>query len=376
MDKPDYYKILGISRQAPPQEIDRAYRKLARRYHPELNPGDEQAEQMYHQIVEAYEVLSDPRKRQIYDRYGEYREELDSEARASADLLFEGFDFGMGEKSFGDIFEELFGLESAARKKEPRRGEDVEIPLALTFEQALTGTTATLTVRRSETCSGCQGRGETSDSPTTCVRCGGSGRKQISRGRLRLSARCDHCQGTGRSHPLCPLCRGETRTPVEETITVQIPPGVDTGSRIRVPEKGEAGRYGGPPGDLYIVTNVGTHPFFLRKGDNIHCTVPITVAEAILGAKIEVPTIRGRAWLRIPPGTHSGQVFRLREQGVPSLRGDVCGDQYVEVTIVIPRLVDQRSRELIREFEQRNPENPRAPLAAIDPIIRQREGQE
>lgn len=374
MDKPDYYAILGVSREATPQEIDRAYRKLARRYHPELNPGDEEAEEIFRRIAEAYEVLSDPRKRQIYDRYGEYREDLDPEARPAADVLFEGFDFGLGEKSFGDIFEELFG-EEAARKKEPQRGADLEVPLAVTFEQALTGTTATVTVRRSETCSMCGGRGETSEPPTTCFRCGGSGRKQISRGRLRLSARCDHCQGTGRSHPLCPRCRGETRTPLTETITVQIPPGVDTGSRIRVPDKGEAGLYGGPPGDLYIVTNVGTHPFFVRKGDNIYCTVPITVAEAILGAKIEVPTIRGKAWLRIPPGTHSGQVFRLREHGVPSLRGDVCGDQYVEVKIVIPRLVDQRSRELIREFEERNPENPRAELARIAPIIRQPDGE-
>jgi len=197
------------------------------------------------------------------------------------------------------------------------------------------------------------------------------------RGRLRLSITCQHCAGKGKARPVCPTCGGATsgaRVPITETITVEIPPGVGTGSRIRVAGKGDAGPYGGPPGDLYIVTNVGQHPFFTRKGDNIYCTIPITIAEAVVGARIEVPTISGQASLRIPPGTQPGQVFRLREKGVRSLRG-ARGDQYVEVQVVIPRLVDERSKELLRQFERFNPQTPRQALEGTEPLVPETESK-
>jgi len=370
MEKRDYYEILGVTRRATRAEITRAYKKLARKYHPELNPGDEEARRKFEEIIEAYEVLSDPKKRALYDRYGLRRDEMSEGGtqRTASDIIFEGFDFS-AEESFGDFLEELFAPSAGKRVKAPQRGGDLEVPVALSFEQALRGTTVTVTVTRRQTCPRCEGRGEVEGPRGTCFRCGGTGRRPTSRGPLRLSVRCEHCEGTGRSAPICPLCHGETRLPIEESLEVKIPAGVDTGSRIRVEGKGDAGLYGGPPGDLYVVTNVQAHPFFVRKGDNIYCTIPITITEAVLGAKIEVPTLWGKATLRIPPGTQSGQIFRLREQGAPSLRGDVRGDQYVEVRVVIPRLIDQRSRELMREFERLNPENPRTELMLVAGLL-------
>jgi molecular chaperone DnaJ len=369
MTRRDYYEILGVTRRATRAEITRAYKRLARKYHPELNPGDEEARRRFEEIAEAYEVLSDPKKRALYDRYGWRRDEMpEAQEKKTADIIFEGFDFS-AEESFGDFLEELFGPPEHKRARAPQRGADLEVPVALSFEQALRGTTIVVTVARSQTCPRCEGRGEIEGPVGTCFRCGGTGRRPTTRGPLRLSVRCQQCEGTGRSAPICPVCHGETRIPVKESVEVKIPAGVDTGSRVRVEGKGEAGLYGGPPGDLYIVPNVQAHPFFVRKGDNIYCTVPITITEAILGAKIEVPTLWGRATLRIPPGTQSGQIFRLREQGAPSLRGDVRGDQYVEVKVVIPRLIDQRSRELMREFERLNPENPRAELMHLAGLL-------
>jgi len=370
MVKRDYYEILGVTRRATRAEITRAYKRLARKYHPELNPGDEEARRRFEEVAEAYEVLSDPKKRALYDRYGLRRDEMSEGAREkrTADIIFEGFDFSV-EESFGDFLEELFSPLAQKRAKVPERGADLEVPVALSFEQALRGTTVTVTVARRQTCPRCEGRGEIEGPVGTCFRCGGTGRRVITRGPLRLSVRCHQCEGTGHSAPICPLCQGETRISLEESFEVKIPAGVDTGSRIRLEGKGDAGLYGGPPGDLYIVTNVQAHPFFVRKGDNIYCTVPITISEAILGAKIEVPTLWGKATLRIPPGTQSGQIFRLREQGAPSLRGDLRGDQYVEVRVLIPRLIDQRSRELIREFERLNPENPRIEFMGLAGLL-------
>jgi len=370
MVKRDYYEILGVTRRATRAEITRAYKKLARKYHPELNPGDEEARRRFEEIAEAYEVLSDPKKRALYDRYGLRRDEMPEEAegKRAADIIFEGFDFS-AEESFGDFLEELFSPQAQRRAKVPERGADLEVPVALSFEQALRGTTVTVTVTRQHTCPRCEGRGEIAGPVGLCFRCGGTGRRVITRGPLRLSVRCHQCDGTGQSAPICPLCQGETRIPQEESLEVKIPAGVDTGSRIRLEGKGDAGPYGGPPGDLYVVTNVQAHPFFVRKGDNIYCTVPITISEAVLGAKIEVPTLWGKATLRIPPGTQSGQIFRLREQGAPSLRGDMRGDQYVEVRVLIPRLIDQRSRELMREFERLNPENPRTEFMSLAGLL-------
>jgi molecular chaperone DnaJ len=369
----DYYKTLGVKRGATQEEIRKAYRRLARKYHPDLNPGDKAAEEKFKQLSEAYDVLSDPKKREVYDKFGTYSDNIREAARGPAGA---GFDFdwsvfsggagaGAGSASggsFRDIFSELFGGARGAStqaRPQPQRGADIEIPLALSFEEAINGLTTNINVRRSETCARCLGSGEAGTGLFSCATCNGTGKISTGGGFLRFDQSCPDCNGTGKRRAPCPSCHGKGVAPKYETVKVRIPAGVDTGSRVRVSGKGEAGLKGAPPGDLYIITNVSPHRIFTRKGDNIYCVVPITLPEAALGAKIEVPTVSGKAQLRIPPGTQSGQVFRLREKGAPSLRGSTRGDQYVEVKIVLPKIIDEDSKNLLREFAKRNPENPR-----------------
>ncbi len=372
----DYYKILGVKRAATQEEIRKAYRRLARKYHPDLNPGDKAAEEKFKQLSEAYDVLSDQKKREIYDKYGTYSDNIRDAGRGTAGP---GVDFdwsvftnatgagatGGGSGSFRDIFSELFGggtRTTTQAQPQPQRGADIEIPLALNFEEAINGLTTSINVRRSETCVRCQGAGEAQTGQLLCVSCNGTGKISTGGGFLRFDQNCADCNGTGKRRPPCQGCNGKGSLPKYETVKVRIPAGVDTGSRVRVSGKGEAGMKGAPAGDLYIITNVSPHPIFARKGDNIYCTVPITLPEAALGAKIEVPTVSGKAQLRIPPGTQSGQVFRLREKGAPSLRGNTRGDEYVEVKIVLPNIIDEDSKNLLREFAKRNPENPRVAM--------------
>src|ERR1051325_8146534 len=326
MAKEDFYKVLGVKKDAKPDEIKKAYRRLARKYHPDVNPGDKTAEDRFKQMSEAFDVLSDPKKRKVYDRFGQYSDNLANAAEAGpaggtytrgAPCDFSGFDFGgttgqatAGSGSFRDIFAHLFGGGRAEReppRPQPQRGADIEMPLSLTFEEAITGLTTNITVNRSEQCSRCHGAGDTGGSVVTCSTCKGTGQVQRTGGRLRFSQECPDCGGSGKRRPPCSLCKGKGVLPKTENVKVRIPAGVDTGSRVRIPGKGEGGRMGAPPGDLYIITNVGRHQYFTRKGDNIYVTVPITVPEAALGAKIEVPTVNGKAQLRIPPGTQSGQ---------------------------------------------------------------------
>ncbi len=370
----DYYKVLGVKRTATQDEIRKAYRRLARKYHPDVNPGDKAAEDKFKQLSEAYEVLSDAKKREVYDKFGSYSDNIrDASAKAGGP----GFDFdwsvfsgaqgaGTGASSssgpsFKDIFSDLFGgsTRTTTQARKATRGADLEVPLAISFEDAINGLTTSLSVRRSDPCVRCNGSGEAGTGQVTCATCNGSGKVSGGGGFLRFDQTCPDCNGTGKRRQPCPACAGKGVVPKTETVKIRIPAGVDTGSRVRVAGKGEAGTRGTPPGDLYIVTNVAPHPIFTRKGDNIHCTIPITLPEAALGAKIEVPTVSGKAQLRIPPGTQSGQVFRLREKGAPSLRGNTHGDQYVEVKVVLPKLIDEDSKNLLREFARRNPENPR-----------------
>lgn len=385
MAKKDYYQILGVKKDAKPDEIKKSYRRLARKYHPDVNPNDKSAEDRFKEVQEAYDILSDEKKRKVFDRFGYYQDNLDpnspygSGAAASGTspgFDFSGFDFGTGStrtdaggSSFRDIFSDLFGGSggSAGVRPEPepprpmpKRGRDIEMPLALSFEEAVTGLTTNITVNRSEQCSRCNGAGDTGGPVVTCTTCKGSGQVQRTGGRLQFSQACPDCEGTGRRRTPCSLCNGKGVTPKTEQVKVKIPPGVDTGSRVRIPKKGHGGRLGAEPGDLFILTNVGKHKFLERRGDNVYVTVPISVSEAALGAKIEVPTVEGKAQLKIPAGTESGQKFRLRERGFPSLRNpQLRGDEFIEVKIAMPRVISEETKELLKQFEKLNPENPR-----------------
>ena len=380
--KKDYYQILGVKKDAKADEIKKSYRRLARKFHPDVNPNDKVAEEKFKEVQEAYDVLSDEKKRKVFDRFGYYHENLDADSPFASGATggggpspgfdFSGFDFSQGSasgggSSFRDIFSDLFGGGGAGARPQPeppraipKRGRDIEIPLALSFEEAFSGLTTNITVNRSEQCSRCQGAGDTGGPLVQCSTCKGTGQVTKSGGRLQFAQDCPDCSGTGRRRTPCSLCNGKGTTPKTEQVKIRIPAGVDTGSRVRIPKKGHGGRLGAEPGDLFIVTNVGKHPFLTRKGDNVYVTVPITIAEAALGTKIEVPTVEGKAQLKIPPGTESGQKFRLRERGFPSLRNpSLRGDQFVEVKISMPRVISEETKDLLRQFEKLNPENPR-----------------
>jgi molecular chaperone DnaJ len=383
MAKKDYYQILGVKKDAKADEIKKAYRKLARKFHPDVNPNDKTAEEKFKEIQEAYDILSDDKKRKVFDRFGYYADNLDvnssygtsgtsaGAAGGAGGFDFSGFNFepggsGGSSSSFRDIFSDLFsGSGSKTAQPEPprampKRGADIEMPLALSFEESVTGLTTNITVNRSEQCSRCQGAGDTGGAIVTCPTCKGAGQVQRSGGRLQFAQPCSDCEGTGRRRQPCSQCNGKGVTPKTEQVKVRIPAGVDTGSRVRIPKRGQGGRLGAEPGDLFIITNVGKHKHFTRKGDNIYVKIPITVPEAALGTKIEVPTVEGKAHLKIPAGTESGQKFRLRERGFPSLRNpNLRGDQFIEVQIALPRVISEETKEILRSFEKANAENPR-----------------
>ncbi|HTX35120.1 MAG TPA: molecular chaperone DnaJ [Bryobacteraceae bacterium] len=396
--KHDYYETLGLDRKAGADEIRKSYRKLARKYHPDLNPGDKSAEERFKNVQEAYDILSDPKKRQMYDQYGFYSENGfpgggagggpfgsgAGSARPQPNMDFSGFDFSdfsdfggsgapgasgaSGSKrrsetggGFRDIFSQFFGGRSApAAEPEPEAGSDLEYVMDIDFWQAIRGTQARLNITRYEVCETCHGTGTSGQGTVTCPQCKGTGNVSQMAGAMKFNLTCPRCGGTGKLRNACPTCGGDGRVPRTETVDVRIPPGARNGSRLRVPGKGNAGSMGGPPGDLYITTKVADHPFFRREGDNIEITVPVAVWEAALGAKIEVPTIDGRTLLKIPQGTHSGQRFRLREKGVLNQRTNQRGDQIVEVSIEAPDPRDERTREILRELSHLQTEDPRA----------------
>jgi molecular chaperone DnaJ len=369
--KQDYYELLGVSRKAAQKEIRQAYRKLARKYHPDLNPGDKSSEEKFKQVQEAYDVLSDAKKRQMYDQFGfETPGTGGPQGPADGDNVhfdFGGFDFGGGSgggagPSFRDLFSQYFrggAAPAEAPSSYPEPGSSLEYQIEITFWEAVHGTVKKLSIARLDACTDCRGTGSVGQ-PQTCTACGGTGQVAQTSGRMRFNLACTRCGGSGRFRNMCRLCGGDGRVRRVDTIEVRIPAGVQTGSRVRVAGRGNAGTNGAPAGDLYIITDVKPHPFFDRRGDDLYTTVPITVTEATLGAKIEVPTMDGRSLLRVPPGTNSGQKLRLREKGVPSVRDPKRrGDQYVELQVFVPKPVDERVRELLKELEKVAPEDPR-----------------
>jgi molecular chaperone DnaJ len=388
--KHDYYETLSVSRNASDEDIKKSYRKLARKFHPDLNPGDKVAEERFKNVQEAYEVLSDAKKRQMYDQVGFYSENGypgsaspgSDEARPGMD--FNGFDFsdfftsqagaGRGQPrqtssggggGFSDIFSHLFhrsGAEETA--DQPEKGADLEYALNIDFWQAIGGTQAKLNITRNEVCATCYGSGAAPGGTVTCPQCSGTGSVTQMAGAMKFNLSCPRCGGKGKLPNVCPTCHGDGRVARTETVTVNIPAGAQNGSRLRVPGKGNAGTHGAPAGDLYITTRVEEHPFFTRNGDNIEIRVPISVTEAGLGAKIEVPTIDGRTLLKIPPGTPNGRKFRLSDKGVFNARKNQRGDQIVEVAIQVPKVQDERTKEILRELGKLHPEDPRSDIWA------------
>ncbi len=389
--KQDYYETLHVAKGASQEEIKKSYRRLARKYHPDVNPGDKAAEERFKQMQEAYDVLSDAKKRQIYDQYGFYSDNIPPGGNAGPgpgaqpNMNFDSFDFsdffqggatgaaGGGRRpatggggnagGFRDIFSHIFNR-GEAQTPEAEKGEDLEYSLNIDFWQAIKGTQARLNITRYDVCPTCHGSGSAGGQTVTCPECNGTGSVSQMAGAMRFNLTCPKCGGSGKLKNACPTCQGEGRIAHTETVEVRIPPGARNGSRLRVPGKGNAGSMGAPAGDLYITTRVEDHPYFHREGDDIQIRVPVAVWEAGLGAKIEVPTVDGRTLLKVPQGTHNGQKFRLREKGVFNARTNQRGDQIVEIAIETPAVQDERTKEILRELAGLHPEDPRADLWA------------
>jgi len=382
----DFYETLGVARDANAEDIRKAYRKLARKHHPDLNPGDKAAEDRFKKVQEAYDVLSDTKKKQMYDQVGFYSENgMPAGGPQGPNMGFGGFDFSdvfnksgggrgpgagsaggtgaaPGGGNFQDIFNQWFGRSQGEARPAAEKGSDLEYGLNIDFWQAIKGTQVRLNISHQEVCATCSGTGSRPGANTVCPECNGSGNVTQVAGAMRFSLTCPRCEGSGRLRNRCATCHGDGRISAEETVDVRIPPGAQQGSRLRVSGKGNAGTFGAPPGDLYITLRVEPHPFFRRDGDDIEITVPIRLDEAGLGAKIEVPTIDGRALLKIPQGTQAGQRFRLREKGVLNSRTGTRGDQIVEVQVEAPLVRDERTKELLREYATLHPEDPRAAI--------------
>jgi molecular chaperone DnaJ len=381
--------MLGVKKTATQEEIRKAFRKAARRYHPDVNPGDKKAEEKFKEISEANDILSDEKKRKVYDQVGFYSDQIDpatAEAYARQQTAgnrppvdFGGFDFngfaggGSGQQggegagaqgwgSFKDIFSGIFSGAQHPQPRGPQPGTDLEYQATVDFWTAIRGGQARIQVNRQEVCPTCHGQAHTGG-VMTCPECHGTGQVTQMGGRMKFNITCPRCNGTGRISNDCATCHGEGTVTHSETVEFRIKAGTRDGQRIRLQGKGNAGVNGGAAGDLFLIVRTSPNPVFTRQGDDILVTVPVTVAEASLGTKVEVPTIDGRAQLKIPPGTQSGQKLRMRERGVESAQQPgQRGDEIVTVNVVVPHLNDERSREIMRELGRLNPDDPRKEL--------------
>jgi molecular chaperone DnaJ len=382
----DYYGTLGVKKTATQEEIRKAFRKAARKYHPDVNPNDKRAEEKFKEISEANDVLSDEKKRKIYDQVGFYSDQIDpaqaeafarqQQAGGRGPVDFGGFDFsefnsgaqsGAGSPSWGSFKDIFSGIFTGAHQQQhqprgPQPGTDLEYQATVDFWTAIRGGQARIQIHRQETCPTCHGQASMGGA-VACPECNGTGQVTQMGGQMKFNLQCPRCGGTGKIANDCPTCHGEGVVDRAENVEFRIKAGTRDGQRIRLQGKGNAGLNGGPPGDLYLIVRTSEHPVFNRTGDDIHIKVPVTVAEASLGAKVDVPTIDGRAQLKIPPGTQSGQKLRMRDRGVESAsHPGQRGDQIVVVDVVVPHLNDERSREIMRELAKLNPGDPREAL--------------
>jgi molecular chaperone DnaJ len=355
MAKRDFYEILGLAKNASDDDIKKSYRKLAMKYHPDRNPDSKGAEEKFKEAKEAYEMLSDPQKREAYDRYGH--------AGVDPNMGAGGFGGGGGggfADAFGDIFGDIFGGAAAGGARGGRgggpqvyRGADLRYNLEITLEQAANGFDTTIRVPSWDSCESCHGSGaKPGTSPTSCPTCAGHGQVRMQQGFFSIQQTCPKCHGTGKIIPEpCPTCAGAGRIKRNKTLEVKIPAGIDDGMRIRSSGNGEPGMNGGPPGDLYVEIHIKAHAVFQRDGDDLHCEMPISYASAALGGEIEVPTLGGKVSFTVPEGTQSGKVFRLRGKGVKGVRTGMAGDLFCHVVVETPVRLTERQKEMLREFE-------------------------
>ena len=346
--KSDYYEILGVERNASDEEIKRSYRKLAMQYHPDRNPGNREAEEMFKEASEAYEVLSDQGKRDIYNRYGH------DGLTGAGYRGFSGFDDIFS--SFGDVFGDIFGFSTGRSRSRTaaQAGADLRYDLRISFMDAALGATTEISLQKYVLCTSCRGSGCAAGiSPEVCSRCQGRGQVTQSSGFFSISTTCPQCRGQGQVIKTpCRECSGGGKIKVAKTVQLKIPAGVETGSRLRMRGEGEEGEYGGPSGDLYVFIEVKRHDVFEREGNDIYCRIPITFIQAALGGSVEAPTLTGREKVKIPRGTQTGRTFRLKGKGIPHLRGYGCGDQVIETVVTVPTNLSRRQEELLKEFEK------------------------
>ena len=350
MSKRDYYEVLGVDRGASDKDIKKAYRRMAMKHHPDRNPGDKAAEESFKELNEAFEILSDDQKRAAYDQYGHAGVDPSMGGMGGAGG-FAGGNFG---DIFGDVFGDIFGAGGGRSRSSVQRGADLRYQLELSLEEAVRGVNKKIRIPTLISCTNCDGSGaKKGTQPVGCTTCGGIGQVRMQQGFFSVQQTCPDCRGTGKMiKDPCNVCHGEGRVQEYKTLSVKIPPGVDTGDRIRLAGEGEAGVNGGPSGDLYVQVSVADHPIFQRDGKNLYCEVPITFVDAALGGELEVPTLEGRVKLKIPTETQTGKLFRLRGKGVVPVRGGSAGDLMCRVVVETPVKLTERQIELLKELDE------------------------